>query len=110
MAMGMSYTEFWDEPPFLVVAYRKAYRLKREIENEQAWLQGVYVYDAFAVCLSNLFGKSGAKKQKYFERPIDIFQLTEKEKKAREKAEYAKMQAAMEEMVRRQQRKKKKGE
>ena len=39
MAMGMSYTEFWDGPPFLVVVYRKAFRIKREIENEQAWLK-----------------------------------------------------------------------
>jgi len=110
MAMGMSYTEFWDESPFLTVAYRKAYRLRREIENEQAWLQGLYVYDAFAVCLANLFGKRGSKKQNYFEKPIDIFPITEAERKRREKAEYEKMQEAMKEMVRRQQRKKKKGE
>ena len=36
--MGMSYEQFWDGHPHLAVAYRKAYKLKREIENEQAWL------------------------------------------------------------------------
>ena len=76
MAMGMSYEQFWDGHPYLVVAYRKAYKLKREIENEQAWLQGLYVFDAFAVCLANVFAKRGAKKQAYLERPIDIFPLT----------------------------------
>ena len=81
MAMGMSYTEFWDGPPFLVVAYRKAFRIKREIENEQAWLQGLYVYDAFVVCMANMFSGRGAKKQSYLERPVDIFPLTEEEKK-----------------------------
>ena len=110
MAMGMSYTEFWDEPPFLAVAYRKAYRLKREIENEQAWLQGLYVYDAFAVCMSNAFSKRGSKRQNYFEKPIDIFPLTEREKKEREQAEFAKMQAAMENMIQEQRRKKKQGD
>ena len=110
MAMGMSYTEFWDEPPFLAVAYRKAYRLKREIENEQAWLQGLYVYDAFAVCMANAFSKRGSKRQNYFEKPIDIFPLTEREKKERENAEFAKMQAAMESMIQEQRRKKKQGD
>ena len=110
MAMGMSYTEFWDEPPFLAVAYRKAYRLKREIENEQAWLQGLYVYDAFAVCMANAFSKRGSKRQNYFEKPIDIFPLTEREKKEREQAEFAKMQAVMESMIQEQRRKKKQGD
>lgn len=109
--MGMSYEEFWDKPPILAVAYREAYRLKREMENEMAWLQGLYVYDAFAVALANIFSKRGSRKQVYLERPIDIFPLTTVEKKRREQEEYAKMQQAMEEMIRKQQRTKKpKGE
>ena len=107
MAMGMSYTQYWDEPPHLAVAYRKAYRLKRELDNEQAWLQGLYVYDAFAVCMQNAFSKRGAKKEKYLERPIDIFPLDEREKKRREQDEYAKMQKAMEAMIRKQRKAKK---
>ena len=77
--MGMSYEQYWEQSPYLTVAYRKAYRIKRETENEQAWLQGLYVFDAFAVVLANVFSKRGAKKQKYIERPIDIFPLTERE-------------------------------
>lgn len=110
MAMGMSYTEFWDASPYLAVAYRKAYRIKREIENEQAWLQGLYVFDAFAVCLANTFAKHGAKAHIYLEQPIDIFPLTEREKKRREQKEYAKMQAALETMARKQRSDKKKGD
>lgn len=105
--MGMTATQYWEETPQLAVAYRKAYRLKREAENEQAWLQGLYVYDAFAVCLANAFSKRGAKKQTYIEKPVDIFPLTEHEKKRREDAENAKMQSAMEAMMREQRRKKK---
>ena len=105
--MGMSYEQYWEQSPYLTVAYRKAYRIKRETENEQAWLQGLYVFDAFAVALANVFSKRGAKKQKYIERPIDIFPLTEREKKRREAEENAKMQAVMESMVRKQRAKRK---
>ena len=105
--MGMTPTQYWEESPHLAVVYRKAYRLKREADNEQAWLQGLYVYDAFAVCLANAFAKRGSKKQNYIEKPIDIYPLTEREKKRREAEENAKMQAAMEAMVREQRRKKK---
>lgn len=109
--MGMSYEQYWDEPPILAVAYREAFRLKRELDNEMAWLQGLYIYDAFAVVLANVFAKRGSRKQNYVEKPIDIFPLTEAEKKRREQEEYEKMQKAMEEMIRKQQRKKKpKGE
>lgn len=105
--MGMTYEQYWEQSPYLAVAYRRAYRLKREAENEQAWLQGLYVFDAFAVCLANAFAKRGSKKQNYIEKPIDIFPLTEREKKHREAEANAKMQAAMEAMVREQRRKKK---
>ena len=111
MAMGMSYTEFWDEPPFLATVYRKAYRLEREVANEQAWLNGLYVYDAVAVCLANVFRKSGTKAQNYLERPIDLFPLTEEEKKRREQEEFEKLQKGFEAMRLRQQiSKKQKGE
>ncbi len=106
MAMGMGYDEFWDGKPDRAVAYREAYRLRREAENEQAWLQGLYVYDAFVVCLSNAFSKRGSNKQQYLERPIDIFPPTEKEKKRREKKEMEKMQRVMEAMIREQRRQK----
>ena len=109
--MGMSYEQYWDESPYLVVAYRKAYRLRRETENEQAWLQGLYVFDAFAVVMANVFAKRGSKRQEYLERPIDIYPLTEREKKRRQAEENAKMQAAMEAMARKQrQQKKSKGD
>ena len=108
--MGMSYEQYWEESPFLAVVYRQAYRLKRETENEQAWLQGLYIYDAFAVVLANAFGRRGSRKLNYLEQPIDIFPLTEREKKRREEIENAKMQKAMEAMIREQRRKKQKGE
>lgn len=108
--MGMSYEQFWEGPPSLAIAYRKAYKLKLEIDNEKAWLQGLYVYDAFAVCLANVFRKKGSQVKSYLEKPIDIFPLTEREKKRREAEELAKMQKAMEAMARQQRKRKQKGE
>lgn len=106
--MGMTYEQYWDASPLLATAYRKAYKLKRKMENENAWLSGLYMYDAFAVCLANAFSKRGAKKQQYFEKPIDIFPLTEEEKKLRVQEENEKMGAALQAMYNAQQRDKKK--
>lgn len=109
--MGMTYEQYWDAPPHLAVAYRKAYKLKREIENENAWLVGLYVYDAFAVCLANALSKRGSKKQEYIEKPIDVFPLTEQEKKRREQEERKKVIKALETMqMSQRQRKKQKGD
>ena len=107
--MGMTPAQYWEQSPYLVVAYRKAYRLRRETENEQAWLQGLYVFDAFAVCLANAFAKRGSKKQTYLEKPIDIYPLTTAEKKRREAEENIKMQQALEAMARKQRHEKNKG-
>lgn len=105
----MSYEQYWEQSPYLAVAYRRAYRLRREMDNEQAWLEGLYVFDAFAVVLSNAFSKRGSRTQNYMEKPIDIFPLTKREKQRREQEEIAKMQKVMEEMARKQ-RKKQKGD
>ena len=102
----MTPEQYWDETPYLAVAYRKAYHLKRKAENENAWLHGFYVCDAVAVCLANAFKDKGQKKQSYFEKPIDILPLTPAEQKQREREERQKMQQAMEEMIRKQRREK----
>lgn len=108
--MGMTYDQFWDGSPYLAITFRKAYKLRRQIGNEQAWLQGLYVYNAFEVCLGNAFSKKGSKRLKYIEQPIDIFPPTEAEKKRREQAEYAKMQKALEAMIASQRHGKLKGD
>ena len=109
LVMGMTYQQYWDESPYIAVAYRKAYKLKRQMQNENAWIQGLYVYDAFAVCLANAFAKRRAKKEEYIDKPIDIFPLTEAEKKRREREEQKKMEEALKAMQRAQKKKKKQG-
>lgn len=107
--MGMTPHQYWEESPYLTVAYRKAYKLKLQAQNEQAWLQGAYFYNAVAVCLQNVLARKGQKKIDYLDKPIDIFPPTEAEKKRREQIEYAKMRKAMEAMQRQQRKKNAKG-
>ena len=79
----MPLQEFWYDDPDLLWAYRNVYiekekqkiEIKREIINFQAWLQGLYNFNAIAGALS--------KEHKYLDSPIDLdFKpKTEKEKK-----------------------------
>ena len=79
MTMGVTYEEFWygDYTKFKYVA--RQYDAQRKLQNEDAWLQGAYVYDAVATALSNAFRKKGAKAQSYMEKPLQIFPKTEEE-------------------------------
>lgn len=75
--MGMPSTEYWDGDPWLVKAYREAYKIKQDEQNTLAWLQGMYNYIGVATALNNGFSN---KKEKYPERPFDLHQ----EEKAQE--------------------------
>lgn len=107
MVMGMSYAEYWDASPYLVISYRKAYRLKRKEENEKAWIMGAYVYDAVASVMANVFRKRGGKRANYIEKPFEIFPLTKREQEIKERMEMDRLGKQLESMVRSQQAKKK---
>ena len=85
LAIGMPSDEYWHGDPMLVKAYNKAHLLKRKQINQELWLQGLYIYDAFGAVLSNVFGKKGSKKAKYLEEPLSITEKTEEEKADEEK-------------------------
>lgn len=46
--IGMTEAQFWNGDVWLVKAYRKAYDLKRQEQNQMLWLQGLYIYEAIA--------------------------------------------------------------
>ena len=94
----MSYEQFWDESPYLVKTFRKAFRLKRELANEEAWLQGLYNYAAVSISLANAFRKKGQKSRNYLEKPLDIFPLTKAQKKRREREEFEKFNRQLHQM------------
>ena len=78
MAMGMTYEQFWDGDPEMVKAYRKAYELRRKVENQRAWLQGMYFYDAICRTAPILRAFSKAKKpQPYPTEPYSVEAPTE---------------------------------
>lgn len=57
----------------MVIAYVKANRLRIQQRNEEMWLQGLYVYNAFGTVMSNAFKDKGGTPSKYLEKPIEIF-------------------------------------
>ena len=74
LAMGMTAQQYWEQDCTLVIPYREAYRIKQENENNYAWLQGMYVYEAIldASPILHAFAKSGTRARPYPERPYDF--------------------------------------
>ena len=68
----MTEDEFWEGLPILAKIYKHKYELQIEKQNEFAWLQGMYVYEAVGVALSNAFAKKGSKIAKYPEQPFRL--------------------------------------
>lgn len=95
LAMGMTYEQFWRQDCSLVIAYRKAYKIRQEEVNRSAWLQGLYVYKALqsSPVVVQGFMKQGATVEPYPNKPInfdDFKPKTEQQKaddEARERAE-----------------------
>lgn len=81
LAMGMSLTEYWDGDAEWVKYTREAYRLRRERENEEHWIQGMYVYDAIirTAPLLNGFVKN-PKAEPYPDKPYVLFDDAPKER------------------------------
>lgn len=65
--------------------YLEAQRLRREEQNFFCWLQGAYFCNAMSVVVSNAF--SQGKKIDYFNEPIRLTPLTEKEKEEQKEKE-----------------------
>lgn len=67
----MSFEEFWNESLDRLEMYWQANQYNIERRNQELWLQGIYIRDAIACCLS--------KRAKYPEKPHRLTQLTEAE-------------------------------
>lgn len=85
--MGIGYEQFWTLNPRKLKVLVEGYRLRRKIEDEQAWLLGGYVFQAVSISIGNVLRKKGQKAQSYFdlvEKPflnsIDNVEQTEEEK------------------------------
>lgn len=74
LSIGMSEEQYWDGDATLVKYYRKAQEIRTERDNQQAWLQGMYVYDALSRLspILHAFAKKGTKALPYVEEPYPI--------------------------------------
>ena len=102
LAIGMSSAEYWANDPSLVRYFRKAYEMKQEEFNNNAWLQGMYIYDAVSTALHNALRGKNTKAREYAKQP---YNFGNKEKSEIEKAkevevEQEKAAAWMENFVR----------
>lgn len=70
----MTYEQYWEQDPALVIAYRKAEKLRREARNQDLWLQGMYVYEAIcdAAPILHAFAKRGTKPRPYPSQPYSL--------------------------------------
>lgn len=70
----MTEAQYWDGDCTLPKYYREAEVLRKERVNQEAWLQGMYVYDAISrlTPILHAFAKKGAKPKPYVEEPYPI--------------------------------------
>ena len=90
LSIGMSSKEYWEGDALLPKAYRKAYKTRQEQTNHEAWLHGLYVYDAVMSALTHLSPKTDTHKT-YTPQPYSFNQ----EKVSEEKKVEAEVQAEM---------------
>ena len=102
LSIGMTEEQYWDRDCCLAKYYREAEELRKERVNQEAWLQGMYVYDAISRIspILRAFAKKGTKAQPYVDEPYPINKKTiDTAKLKKEKAKSAKglqyMQAYM---------------
>lgn len=102
LAIGMSSAEYWTGDPSLVRYFRKAYEIKQEEINNNAWLQGLYIYDAVTTALHNALRGKNIKAREYAKQPYNFDNKEKSElKKAKEiETEQAKAAVWMENFVR----------
>lgn len=89
LAIGMGAGEFWEGDVTLAKAYRKAWELRREMKNQELWLQGAYIYDAVSRLypLLNPMTKKGTKPEPYPESPYPLSGRKTEAKTREEKAD-----------------------
>ena len=82
-AIGMSSAEYWEGDCSLTRYYREAYKIKQDEMNNNAWLQGLYIYDAISTALHNAFRDEDTEAREYANQP---YNFGNKEKSELEKA------------------------
>ena len=79
LSIGMSSTEYWEGDNDLPKYYRKAFKMRQENANHEAWLHGLYVYDAIVSAMTHISKQKSDHKQ-YAEKPYDFTLRKEEER------------------------------
>ena len=87
LAIGMSYEQFWDGSPEMVVPYRKADEIRRRRRNEELWIAGMYTADALAATVGNMFSKGTKHTYPSEPRAITLSELNERRERDRKAKE-----------------------
>ena len=64
---GMTPEQFYNSTPDVFYAYEKAYITRI---HQEAYINGLYQYDAFSIALSNAFRGKGQKAIEYHKEPV----------------------------------------
>lgn len=86
MSYGMTYNEFWYDSAYKVKFYRESYKLKLKQQDENNWMQGMYVYEALCKVspILHAFSKKGTKPLPYAEKPFLMDKIAPREKTQKE--------------------------
>lgn len=102
LSIGMTEEQYWDGDCRLTEYYQKAEEIRKERVNQEAWLQGMYIYDALTrvAPVLHAFAKKGTKAQPYVEEAYPITKRTvENAKEKKEKARSQKGKRYMEALM-----------
>lgn len=91
LSIGMSSAEYWDGDADLPRYFRKAFQMRQERVNTEAWLQGLYFYDATMSAMTHLSSNKNSHKN-YATKPY-AFTPEQNEKAEEEKVIEAQAQA-----------------
>lgn len=78
----MTWEQYWLAPAWYADFFLEADQERQKRRNEEFWLQGLYICDAFSAVLNNAFAKKGDELQHYPEQP---YSFTRKEPEEVEK-------------------------
>lgn len=74
LSIGMTADEYWNQDSCLTRYYAAAYELKRKRANEEAWMHGLYIYEALCAVspVLHAFAKRGTKPAAYPDKPYPM--------------------------------------
>nr|DAF76315.1 MAG TPA: hypothetical protein [Caudoviricetes sp.] len=84
LTMGMTPEQFWEQDCALARAYRESYRQRRQLQNEDAWIQGMYIYEALYALHPVFNGWSKARVKEYRKEPYDFGFVAPRKKQTKE--------------------------